>query len=114
MGDHYYGNTEKQIVRKFCREENLDVEQALVTLVKAMVERHVDCELRKSGDLPPRPGGNRAEALIPVMDALHERRHGETAEAKRCELLFRMLTACNMIALDRIEEESRPKMRLVE
>lgn len=112
---NYYGNTEEEIVRKFCREEKLDVERALAGLVRAMVDRHVDRKLREEGALPPfTPGNERADALVPLMDALHQRRFGDTREAKEYELLFRMLCAASMIAEQRVEKESKPKMRLVE
>ena len=111
----YYGKTEAQIVKRFCKEEKLDPEKALVALIKAMNERHVDRALRKEGVRTPwTPGNERAEALIPTMDALHERRHGDTPEAKMYELLFRLLGCCNMISLEQIEKETEPKMRLVE
>lgn len=114
MAETYYGNTEEEIVLRFCEEEDLDPADALVGIVSAMVQRHIDRELRRNGNLPPYPGAERPEALTPTMDALHERRFGETHEAKRNELLFRMLCCCSMLAEQRVEEESVPKMRLVE
>lgn len=107
------GRLEK-IIRRFCKEERLDPQQALVGLVRAMVERHVDYKLRTSGSLPTPPGGVRPEALVPAMDALHQRRHDDTPFSKDCELLFRMLSLCSLLAEERIDEQSKPMMRLVE
>ena len=109
----YYGKTEAQIVKRFCKEEKITPEQALVALITAMNERHVDRALWREGVRQPWPKHNeRAEALIPAMDALHERRHGDTPEAKTYELVFRLLTCCNMVSLELIDKETRPKMRL--
>ena len=117
MSSNHYGNTEAKIVRKFCREEHLGIEEALVGLVRAMVERHVDTETKKRNGTY-RPGYDRAVALVPVMDALHERRYGNTPEAQTYELLFRMLTACSILAEGRIKKATKkdnpPFMRLVE
>lgn len=115
MPETHYGSNEEQIVRRFCREEKLDYERALVGLVRAMLDRHVDRKLRAEGTRKPwTPGNERADALIPLMDALHERRYGDTPEAKTNELLFRLLSCASMLAEARIEEETKPKMRLVE
>jgi hypothetical protein len=115
MAEDYYGKTEDEIVLNFCREEKLPIERALLGLVRAMAQRHMDRELRKEGALPPfTPGNERADALVPLMDALHQRRFGDTREAKEYELLFRMLTSVNVLLLHKIEEECKPKMRLVE
>lgn len=115
MPETYYGNSEEEIVRRFCKEEKLDPTVALVGLVRAIIERHVDRKLREEGALPPfTPGNERHDALIPAMDALHQRRYGDTPEAKTYELLFRMLGICSILAEQRVEEESKPKMRLVE
>src|SRR5687768_1791518 len=105
MPETYYGNSEEEIVRRFCKEEKLAPERALVGLVRAMIERHVDRKLREEGALPPfTPGNERADALVPLMDALHQRRYGDTPEAKEYELLFRMLGICSILAEGRVEE----------
>jgi len=114
MVETYYGRSEEEIVIRFCEEEDLDPADALVAIVRAMVERHVDRDLRARGARPPFPGGERPEALVPTMDALHERRSGGTVDAHRYELLSRMLTACSILAAQQIEAESAPKMRIVE
>src|SRR5690606_30245399 len=78
IAENYYGKSEEEIVIRFCEEEDLDPADALVAIVRAMVERHVDRDLRARGARPPFPGGERPEALVPTMDALHERRSGGT------------------------------------
>jgi hypothetical protein len=105
-------------------EERLDAEQVLAVLVRTLVDRHVDCALRKLGRRPAwTPGNERANALVAAMDALHEARHRDAQTAPQRagiqQTLFRMLTVCQMAAehaagLDRDDDDDPPThMRLV-
>ena len=67
--------TEEMVVRDVLAENGFSAERVLVALVETLVNRHVDCELRKYGrrDAWP-PGNERANSLIAAMDALHQAR----------------------------------------
>ena len=68
-----FHETEEQTVQRVLDQEDMDAEQLLVVLVKTLVARHVDCELRKMGRRDAwTPGNERTNALVAVGDALYE------------------------------------------
>ena len=70
----------EDVVRRVLDEECLDAEEALVVLVRTIVNRHIDVSLRKAGLREPfTPGNERLNALTAVMDALHEWGHRNPA-----------------------------------
>lgn len=132
--------TDEQIVRQVLEENGFEAEEALIALVETLVNRHVDCELRKYGRRDAwTPGNERTNSLIATMDALHQAR--ATIEggsmfpqkgappppplapevAERVELLrtvMMMLTHAQFAAERRVnlideDGEERPIMRLV-
>lgn len=64
---------EEEVVRYVLEQEDLDAERVLTVLMQTIVGRHLDIELRKSGKRPDfTPGNARANAIVAVMDAIHE------------------------------------------
>src|SRR6476659_3377836 len=64
-----------EIIDGVLSDFDLDAERLLAALVGALVERHVDVELRRLGRREPYPIHNeRADALKAVNDALHQAR----------------------------------------
>lgn len=65
--------TDEQIVREVLEENDFDAERVLVVLVETLVNRHVDCELRKYGRRDAwTPGNERINSLTAALDALHQ------------------------------------------
>src|SRR3954471_1971295 len=65
-----------EIVSRVLDEHDVDAEHALLVLVKTLVLRHVDCELRKMGRRDAwTPGNERLNALTAAFDALYENIH---------------------------------------
>src|SRR5215217_7060102 len=64
--------TVPEIIDRVLAEHDVDAETLLAALVGAVVDRHVDVELRRLGRREPYPIHNeRADALKAVGDALH-------------------------------------------
>ncbi len=63
----------RQIIERVLVEHDVDAESMLEAMVGALVERHIDVELRRLGRREPYPIHNeRADALKAVNDALHQ------------------------------------------
>ena len=111
----------EKILSETLREQKVQPKDAMVQIIAVIMRRHIECELRKGGQMPPWPGGTRLDALTAVMDSLHQatRRKKlddppEGEDGIFADAMFRMLTQCSIVAEEVIEQESRPKMRLVE
>jgi hypothetical protein len=121
------------IIQRELEECDIDAERALEVLMATIVARHIDIELRKRGGRPPwGPGRERANALVPAMDALHELScvpgqesfdyspvpdlpPGDAVNVRR--MLFRLFGQLQFAAEKRHgmygDDEPRPWMRLV-
>ena len=115
-----------EIIERVLAEHDVEAEAMLAALVEALVERHVDVELRRLGRRPPYPIHNeRADALKAANDALHQahaRLGGrgaaeETGEALRA--VMAVLTHCQFAAEEAAgigeddDDDGGPGMRLV-
>jgi hypothetical protein len=68
-----YSETEEAAIARVLDEEDVDAEHMLAVLVRTLVSRHVDCELRKMGRRDAwTPGNERTNSLVAVGDALYE------------------------------------------
>jgi hypothetical protein len=120
------------IVARVLEENDLDAEHALTVLVRTLVARHVDCELRKMGRRDAwTPGNERLNALTAAFDALYEAKCKIEEAAKRGEgnpsdeieadvmrSLNQMLATCQFAGERKAniiddDGEERPIMRLV-
>jgi hypothetical protein len=73
-----YQSEARQIIERVLAEHGgaVDALAMLAVLVEALVERHVDVELRRAGRREPYPIHNeRADALKAANDALHQQAH---------------------------------------
>jgi hypothetical protein len=62
-----------EIIEEVLAEHDVSAEEMLEQLVRVMVDRHVDVELRRMGRKEPFPIHNeRADALKAVNDAVHQ------------------------------------------
>lgn len=62
-----------ELIHRVLDDQGVDADEALAVLLGAMVERHVDVELRRLGRREPYPIHNeRADALKAVGDAVHQ------------------------------------------
>lgn len=113
------------VVSRVLGEEDLDPAEVLEVLVRTLVDRHVDVELRKRGKRTPYTRGNeRLNALTATLDALHEsksRADGQPDPEGMQPLrqaLWQILLCSQMVAergtgLDRDDDEPPTHMRLV-
>lgn len=114
-------SNEAAIVERVLEEKGLEAQDMLVALLRAIMQRHVDCELRKRGRRVV-VGQERPDGLVPVMDALHEGR-GRNAQTDPTlagiqNTLFEMFTECQITAeaaagLNQDDDDPPSHMRLV-
>ena len=125
--------TDEEIIQRELEECDVDPERALEVLMSTLVARHIDIELRKRGGKPPWTAGQeRANALVPAMDALHQlsavpgqttfdySRHPDLPASDAVNvrrMLFRLLGQLQFAAEKRAgmygDDEPRQWMRLV-
>src|SRR6476646_8641256 len=109
------------ILDRVVAEHDVEPERWLVALVGALVDRHVDVELRRLGRREPYPIHNeRADALKAVNDALHQAyarggQPGDQEAALRAVMavLFDAQSAAEQAAgISDDDENDDPPMRL--
>ena len=127
-----FNESDDAIVSRVLEENDLDAGHALLILVRTLVARHVDCELRKMGRRDAwTPGNERMNALTAAFDALYETKCKMEEAAKRGEAkpgdefdlevirsLNQMLAGCQFSGERKAniiddDGEERPIMRLV-
>jgi hypothetical protein len=114
-----------EIVQQILADHNVDAEAMLAALATALVDRHVDVELRRLGRREPYPIHNeRADALKAVNDAIHQAHAklpagaGEQEETLRAAMALLMqcqfaAEAAAGIGGDDDGDDEPPPMRLV-
>jgi hypothetical protein len=128
-------DAETRLVKRVMKENGgLDPARALAVLARTLVERHVDCELRKRGKRPAwTPGNERTNALTAALDAIFQAKAARTGtlgaaprnqfappdpEADALQALIQLLLQCQIAAehklgMDKDDDDDRPMMRLV-
>jgi hypothetical protein len=110
-----------EIVQQILSDHGVDPEAMLAALASALVDRHVDVELRRLGRREPYPIHNeRADALKAVNDAIHQAHvklpAGEQEENLRA--VMALLMHCQFAAEEAAgiggdDDDEPPPMRLV-
>ena len=66
-------NSGADVIKSVLREHHISAVQALAVLVGTLIDRHIDCELRKLGRRPAySPGNERTNSLTAAVDALYQ------------------------------------------
>jgi hypothetical protein len=130
--------SEIEAIERVLAENDVDPQRAIEVLVRTIMVRHIDCELRKMGRRPAfTPGNERTNSLVALLDALFqanfkanpqgpqaprerdpEEASGELTHVR--QTLIQLLTTCQFLAEDREgfseddgSDDDRPPMRLV-
>lgn len=124
MEQGYPAEAALDIVQQVLSDHGVDAEEMLAALATALVDRHVDVELRRLGRREPYPIHNeRADALKAVNDAIHQAhaklpdKTGDQEETLRA--VMALLMQCQFAAEEAAgiggddNDDGPPPMRLV-
>ena len=121
MDQGYPPTAALEIVQQILADHGVEAEEMLAAMASALVDRHVDVELRRLGRREPYPIYNeRANALKAVNDAVHQA-HAKLPAGQQEETLRAVMTLlmqCQFAAEEAAgiggdDDDEPPPMRLV-